>query len=54
MTFQEVFEYACMCLMCVSFTCSLIWMAVEIKNWGADLSHETRYIDTGYTCTDKY
>lgn len=43
-----------MSLMCLSVTFGLFWMAVEIKKWGADLSHETRYIDTGNTCTDKY
>lgn len=53
MTFEEKFEYFIMLLMCGSAAFGLYWVALEIRKWGVPV-HETRYIDTGFTCTDKY
>jgi hypothetical protein len=53
MTFQEKFEYFIMLLMCLFVAFGMYWMALELRKWGKPTA-ETRYVDTGYACTEKY
>lgn len=53
MTREEKLEYFFMSLMCASVAFGLYWVAIEIRQWGKPTA-ETRYIDTGFSCTDKY